>query len=97
MNCNGVQMEVKDPSYFQPVYFGLVLIRLLKHMYPHQFEWKPYVTLVNPTGKQHLNKLLGITGSEQMFEWPLPKFIAEVTKITKCSEWAEEMRPYLLY
>ncbi len=95
--CSGIQMEVMEPAYFQPVFFGLVLIRLLKQMYPTQFEWKPYVTMVNPSGRQHLDKLMGIPGSEQLFELPFPKFMAEVTKITQCRDWVEEIEPFLLY
>ncbi len=95
--CNGILIEVKYPESFQPVYFGLLLIRIIKQSYPQYFDWAPYPTMVNPTGKQHMDKLLGIANSEQLFSLPLPKFIAEITKLTQCRNWAEEMNPYLLY
>jgi uncharacterized protein YbbC (DUF1343 family) len=95
--CGGVEMEVREPAFFQSVSYGLILIRLIKQMYPGLFEWRPYPTLVNPTGKQHLDKLLGIAGSEQLFELPLPKFIAEITRLTQCRDWKEEISGYLLY
>ena len=95
--CGGLQLEVREPDFFQPVSYGLILIRLIKQMYPQSFEWKPYPTLVNPTGKQHLDKLLGISGSEQLFELPLPKFIAEITRLTQCRNWKEAIGSYLLY
>lgn len=95
--CSGVTMEVREPAFFQSVSYGLILIRLIKQIYPQHFEWRPYPTLVNPTGKQHLDKLLGIAGSEKLFELPLPKFIAEVTRLTQCKNWKEEMKKYLLY
>lgn len=95
--CGGLQLEVRQPDFFQPVSYGLILIRLIKQMYPQSFEWKPYPTMVNPTGKQHLDKLLGICGSEQLFELPLPKFIAEITRLTQCRNWKKEIGPYLLY
>ena len=66
-------------------------------MYPQQFAWKPYPTLVNPSGSQHLDKLLGISQSEELFELPLAKFIAEITKLTQCRNWKEEVGKYLLY
>jgi len=95
--CNGVQLEIRQHDFFQSVSFGLILIRLIKQMYPQSFEWKSYPTLVNPAGTNHLDKLLGITDSEQLFELPLPKFIAEITKQTQCRGWKEEVRNYLLY
>lgn len=95
--CNGILIEVKHPESFQPVYFGLMLIRIIKQTYPQYFDWAPYPTMVNPTGKQHLDKLLGITDSEKLFALPLPKFIAEITKMTQCRNWTEEMQPYLQY
>ena len=95
--CNGILINVKHPESFQPVFFGLMLIRIIKQSYPQDFDWAPYPTMVNPTGKQHLDKLLGITDSEKLFALPLPKFIAEITKLTQCRSWSEEMRDYLLY
>ncbi len=95
--CGGVELEVREPSFFQSVSYGLILIRLIKQIYPRFFEWKPYPTLVNPTGKQHLDKLLGMADSERIFELPLPKFIAEVTRLTQCRDWKEEISEYFLY
>ena len=95
--CNGILIEVKHPESFQPVYFGLMLIRIIKQAYPQDFDWAPYPTMVNPTGKQHLDKLLGIADSEKLFALPLPKFIAEITKLTQCRNWSYEMQDYLLY
>jgi uncharacterized protein YbbC (DUF1343 family) len=95
--CGGVQMEVRQPAFFQSVSYGLILIRLVKQIYPQQFAWKPYPTLVNPNGAQHLDKLLGVAGSEQLFELPLPKFIAAITKLTQCGGWKKEIEGYLLY
>ncbi len=96
-HCGGIKLSPKEPDYFQPVFFGLLLIKLIKEMYPAHFEWAPYPTLVNPTGKQHLDKLLGIANSEELFDLPLPKFIAVITKLTRCVEWKEAMSEYSLY
>jgi uncharacterized protein YbbC (DUF1343 family) len=95
--CEGVRFTVTDPLGFRPVFFGILLIRILKEMYPRHFEWKPYVTMVNPTGEQHLDKLLGIPGNEQMMELPFREFIAMAAKITDCRNWEKEIGPYLLY
>ncbi|MES2332906.1 MAG: DUF1343 domain-containing protein [Bacteroidota bacterium] len=95
--CGGVELEVRQPGFFQSVSYGLILTRLIKQMYPQHFKWAPYPTLVNPTGKQHLDKLLGIADSEKIFELPLPKFIAEVTRLTQCRDWKHEISEYLQY
>ncbi len=95
--CGGVYFEVVEPDFFQPVFFGLLLVKFLKDMYPQWFEWSPYPTLVNPTGKQHLDKLLGIAESEKIFDLPRPKFIATARRITGAGDWAEQMAPFLLY
>jgi hypothetical protein len=52
---------------------------------------------VNPTGTKHLDKLLGIPDSESLFDLPLHRFLAATEKITRCSNWGQEMAPYLLY
>lgn len=95
--CNGIQLVPREPAYFQPVFLGLVLIRMIKELYPVKFTWAPYPTLVNPTGEHHLDRLLGIANSENIFSLPLPKFIAEVTKLTRCVEWKGMVEKYLLY
>ena len=96
-NCGGVQFKVREPCFIQPVYFGLILIRLIKQIYPNEFEWKPYHTLVNPSGINHLEKLLGFENCETLFDLPLAKFIREITMLTQCRTWKQEIRNYLLY
>jgi uncharacterized protein YbbC (DUF1343 family) len=95
--CGGVRLEVREPGFFQSVSYGLILIRLIKQMYPKAFEWNTYPTLVNPTGEQHLDKLLGIANSEQLFELPFPTFIAQITRLTQYKNWKEEIGSFLLY
>lgn len=95
--CQGIFLDVREPRYFQSVSFGLLLIKLIKQLYPQHFEWKPYPTLVNPSGEHHLDKLLGIPDSEKIFELPMPRFLAASTKITQCREWKTGIADFLLY
>ncbi len=95
--CNGILLEVREPRFFQSVSFGLLLIKLIKQMYPGHFAWKPYPTLVNPSGEHHLDKLLGIPGSEQLFELSMPQFLAAIARITQCREWTTQISGHLLY
>jgi uncharacterized protein YbbC (DUF1343 family) len=95
--CGGIQLSLREPEYFQPVFFGLLLIKLVKEFYPGLFEWAPYPTLVNPDGTAHLNKLLGIAGSEELFNKPFPQFMATIARLTQSPGWKETMAGYLLY
>lgn len=95
--CKGIHFKVIDPTYFKPVFFGLLLVYMIRAKHPQLFAWAPYKTAVNPTGENHLSKLLGIRNSENLFDLPLPQFIANCTKLTHTAGWKEQMGPYLLY
>jgi uncharacterized protein YbbC (DUF1343 family) len=95
--CKGIHFEVIDPAYCKPVFFGLLLVYIIRAKHPQHFLWAPYKTAVNPSGENHLDKLLGVHHAEQLFDLPLPQFIANCTKLTHCAGWPEQMIPYLLY
>ena len=95
--CKGIHFEVIDPLFYKPVFFGLLLLYIIRAKHPQAFLWAPYKTAVNPSGKNHLDKLLGINNAQKLFELPLPQFIANCTKLTHCAGWPEQMIPYLLY
>ena len=95
--CKGIHFEVIDPLFYKPVFFGLLLLYIIRAKHPQAFLWAPYKTAVNPSGKNHLDKLLGINNAQKLFELPLPQFIANCTKLTHCAGWQEQMIPYLLY
>jgi len=95
--CKGIHFEVIDPAYFKPVFFGLLLVYMIRAKHPQHFMWAPYKTAVNPSGEDHLSKLSGIQSAQQLFDLPLPQFIARCTKLTHCVGWQEQMEPYLLY
>jgi uncharacterized protein YbbC (DUF1343 family) len=95
--CHGVAFEVTQPHYFQSVTNGLLLIKLIQSMYPQQFSWATYPTHVNPSGKQHLDKLTGLSNSEALFSLSLPAFMAAITKHARCADWKGQIQEYLLY
>lgn len=95
--CHAVHMKIDDRSCFNAVMNGMILIKLIKSLHPTQFNWATYPTSVNPSGKGHLDKLLGITNSEALFDLPVPAFMAAITKYCRCKEWEEDVRGYLLY
>jgi uncharacterized protein YbbC (DUF1343 family) len=95
--CKGIHFEVIDPAYYKPVFFGLLLVYMIRAKHPQAFLWAPYKTAVNPSGENHLDKLLGINNAQNLFELPLPQFIANCTKLTHCAGWQEQVEPYLRY
>ena len=95
--CKGIHFEVIDPAFCKPVFFGLLLLYIIRAKHPQEFLWAPYKTAVNPSGKNHLDKLLGVHHAEQIFDLPLPQFVATCTKITHTPNWQEQMSSYLLY
>jgi uncharacterized protein YbbC (DUF1343 family) len=95
--CEGIELKIQDAHYFQSVSNGLLLINLIKSIYPKQFKWADYPTEVNPSGKNHLDKLLGIPNSESLFNLPLHQFLAAIIKLTNTSDWQAEINSYLIY
>ena len=95
--CNGIEFEVKNPQQFNSVQNGLLLIKLIKDLHPEYFQWKPYPTNVNPNGKNHLDKLLGIHQSEQLFNLSLGDFKDNISVLINSQLWQKNMQPYLLY
>jgi len=95
--CKGIHFEVIDPAYYKPVFFCLLLLHIIRAKHPQHFLWEPYKTAVNPSGENHLDKLLGINNAQKLFDLTLPQFVATCTKITHTPNWQEQMIPYLLY
>ncbi|QDK81700.1 DUF1343 domain-containing protein [Spirosoma sp. KCTC 42546] len=95
--CRGVMFHVMDAASFKPVLSGLLFIKLVYDHQPDDFTWATYPTHVNPSGKHHLDKLLGIPDSESLFEFPIAEFTKTLHKLLICEAWVGEIRPYLLY
>lgn len=95
--CHGVMLHITDRSCFRPVYTGLAFIRTAKDMYQTQFQWSRYISHVNPSGKRHLDMLLGMRNAEEIFDLPFGKFQSIATDLLATPGWAYMMRPHLLY
>lgn len=95
--CKGVMLHVTDPATFHPVATGWLLIRIIKELHPQWFAWATYPTHVNPTGKQHLDLLAGISGIEQFFETPMSGFIEQMKMRLSTGDWKNSVAPFLLY
>ena len=90
-NCNGLELKITDPGKFRPVSFGMHLIAALHKLYPDQVKERAYVTNANPSGKGHLDKLLGIKNASDLFRHET------AIKTEVSGAWSMEVGSYLLY
>ena len=88
--CNGLEMTITDEKTVQPVSLGIKLISLLFKLYPQHITERAYVTNANPTGRGHLDKLLGINNAFDVIR-------SKASIETNISTWSEEISVYLFY
>jgi len=89
--CNGLNFFITNTNSFRPVATGLALLQTLLALYPEQVEERIYSTRANPSGYNHLDKLLGI---EQAFI-KIKNGKSINTDVTDA--WASLIQPFLLY
>ena len=88
--CNGLELTITDEKTIQPVSFGIKLISLLFNLYPQHITERAYVTNANPTGRGHLDKLLGIKNAFDVIS-------SNASIETNISTWPEEIGFCLIY
>ncbi|NDC77295.1 MAG: DUF1343 domain-containing protein, partial [Chitinophagia bacterium] len=90
-DCLAIEAEVTDPARLMSVRTGIALLRALQVVHGDRLMERPYPTQASPTGRGHLDRLLGQPGSfSRMRENSLhPDGIAD--------GWTDRMRPFLLY
>ena len=57
--CYGLKIPVTNENDFRPVQMGIDLIKTILQCYPVAAKERLYQTVANPSGKGHLDKLLG--------------------------------------
>lgn len=89
--CHGLQFFITDQQALKPVAMGIALLQTLLQCYPGHCAERLYPTAANPTGKGHLDKLLGIRNSFARLK------AGENIDTNIYPAWAETIGPYLLY
>ena len=89
--CNGLKLIIKDASQLMAVQTGLSILNAIASIYPHQLEKRLYKTAANPTGKKHLDKLLGTKDAFSQLHQ------SSTFHTAIAAEWFETIQPYLLY
>ncbi len=89
--CRGVEIEIMNHRAIKPVQFGIQLIHTLIRLYPHKIIPRLYPTLANPTGENHLDRLLGVQDSFKHLSTDI-QMVHEIS-----DQWQTTVHPYLLY
>jgi uncharacterized protein YbbC (DUF1343 family) len=95
--CNGIMLHVNDPVVFRPVWYGWLLIRLIKKLHPDFFTWASYPTYVNHSGARHLDLLTGLKEAESLVAGQSENGIEDISHYTDPGNWPDKVAPYLLY
>jgi uncharacterized protein YbbC (DUF1343 family) len=85
--CHGLFFKVSDPLLFRPVRTGLRMMNYFSIAYPQHLQEQAYPTVANPSGRQHLDRLLGVQGAFQRFCNGSFLSDADIRNITKVQEW----------
>jgi uncharacterized protein YbbC (DUF1343 family) len=89
--CFGLQLNLTGTNKFHPIAFGIDLISVLFKLYPQHVKERAYVTNANPTGGEHLDKLVGIKNAFELMKQG-KTIQTDVSQI-----WLSEITPFLLY
>lgn len=90
--CQGLRLIVTDADLFRPVLTGLSLLQLLKNLYPAELKERLYITVANPTGTGHLDRLTGVRDAFYKIETG-----ELITAAAEPDHWKERITPFLLY
>jgi uncharacterized protein YbbC (DUF1343 family) len=103
--CRAVRITIADPHHVRPVAFGLTLLALIMHQHPDEFSWGAYPTASNPTGRDHLARLVGrvdigaelSTGAHASRGRPADNMTSSIGRWTDTGSWPDEVAAALLY
>jgi uncharacterized protein YbbC (DUF1343 family) len=95
-NCNGIMLHVSNKHLFHPVYTVWNLMKLMMDHYPDKIQQHLYKTRANPSGENHLDKLMGIKNSFDLLKGD-NLFKGSIEKIKEVASWKKMIQPFLLY
>ncbi len=89
--CHGIRLVVEDPQQVRPVAAGITVLETLIHLYPGFVQERLYKTIANPSGKGHLDKLLGIKNAFACIQ------SGRSIDTDVSAQWPQEIQRFLLY
>jgi uncharacterized protein YbbC (DUF1343 family) len=89
--CNGVLIQVTDAQQLMAVETGIRIVQTIAALYPQHLQERLYQTNANPSGTNHLEKLLGIKNAWQVIT-------QQQHFNTNCAaDWYHQIKSFLLY
>ena len=96
--CHGVRIAPAEALTMGPVALGLLLLASVISVHRAAFAWAAYPTAANPSGHDHLARLVGRADLQPWFDRePARIDLAMVREWTRIDDWAERVQPALLY
>ncbi len=89
--CHGVELSITNEKLFNAVQTGIILLQTLYKLYPEQLTERLYKTNINPSGKRHLDLLLGVKDTFAGIQTG-KVFVTDLK-----NEWINTMSNYLMY
>ena len=89
--CGGIHLHVMDESLLEPVKIGVMLLDLLRKMYPEEFRFLPPV---REGGKPFISLLAGHRDFEQK-DWDPQVILDRYSRESR--EFENRIRPYRIY
>ena len=110
VRCHGVRLLLDPPGddrtaiatfvarTLRPVTLGLQLLHAVCRLHPHEFAWAPYPTAANPTGQNHLARLVGRSDvAERLVTLLETQRVSTISEWTRVADWPARTAPILLY
>ena len=95
--CNGLKFVITDKKELWPVKTGLSLLNLLINLYPKNISQHLFKTVANPSGENHLDKLIGVKNSWEILSVTVPEFQLQIKNLVSTEGWATDVKPFLIY
>lgn len=102
--CEGVRLSLTIPAAafvardHRPVALGLRLLHAVCTQHPSDFAWAPYPTAANPSGHNHLARLIGRRDVADVIGTLTPEQVGPTIAAWTCvPDWSSRVAPILLY
>jgi len=96
--CRGIGVRVTNAGALRPVALSLLLLAAIATTHRLRFQWARYPTAANPSGEGHFERLIGRRDIRRRFDVSPGDINADVVRAwTSVDDWAERVRPALLY
>lgn len=92
--CAGVAITIRDATAFLPVAFGMRLVRAVLELHPAEVHGRKYPTAANPTGEDHLARLVG--DRDVSARLPVGDG-SDIQRWTSVPQWADRVSGLMLY